>query len=171
MGDMIDRAKAKRAMETLHRTRSGYSGMGCNGYLTLTDATAQIIDAIPAVRVGVKPLEWRDSYGVLRAETPFGEYKVTGRILRLPSHAEQVHGTIEAAKAAAQADYGARIRSALTAQPSPKQLAAQPDDVAALVEAAKDALTVLEEYNMGSASPVICELIAALARVKGDTHE
>lgn len=50
MSDMIDRAKAKRAMETLHRTRSGYSGMGCNGYLTLTDATAQIIDAIPAAQ-------------------------------------------------------------------------------------------------------------------------
>lgn len=36
-------------------------------------------------------------------------------------------------------------------------------ELLALVEAAKDALTVLEEYNMGLSSPVICDLVVALA--------
>ena len=44
-------------------------------------------------------------------------------------------------------------------------------ELVALVGAAKDALTVLEEYNMGSESPVIFDLVAALAALKGDTHE
>ena len=72
-----------------------------------------------AVRVNPKPLEWRDSYGVLRAETPFGDYKITSNVLhRLGNPAPQsVHENKEAAQAAAQADYEARILAAL--EPAP----------------------------------------------------
>ena len=66
----------------------------------------------------VRELEWRDSYGVWRAETPFGDYMVTGKIVKMPltSRAEMVCEDTEAAKAAAQADYRARILSALATQ-------------------------------------------------------
>lgn len=43
-------------------------------------------------------------------------------------------------------------------------------ELLALVEAAKDALTVLEEYNMGLSSPVICDLVAALAAWESNLH-
>lgn len=63
----------------------------------------------------VKPLVWRDSYGVFRAETVFGDYKVLGRVLRLPSalQAEMVCESSEAAQAAANADNAARTLAAL----------------------------------------------------------
>lgn len=41
------------------------------------DAAAAVMDLC-----GPEPLVWRDSYGVLRAETPFGDYMVTGGIAR-----------------------------------------------------------------------------------------
>ena len=41
---------------------------------------------------------------------------------------------------------------------------ATPDPaVQALVEAARDALSVLEEYHLGASSPVMCDLVSALA--------
>lgn len=63
----------------------------------------------------VKPLEWVDSYGVWRAATPFGDYKVAGRILTLPlpMNPQQVHADEQAAKAAAEAHYVAQIMAAL----------------------------------------------------------
>jgi len=66
----------------------------------------------------VKPLVWRVSFGVFRAETPFGDYMVMGKRLQFPAplRTEQVRESEEAAKAAAQADYEARIRSALTTE-------------------------------------------------------
>lgn len=76
-------------------------------------------DLVTAAQVRIKPLVWGESYGVFRAETPLGDYKITGRILRLPTGAEQVHVDIEAAKAAAQADYEARIIAALDLTPAP----------------------------------------------------
>jgi hypothetical protein len=67
----------------------------------------------------VKPLEWRDSYGVLRAETPFGDYKITGKILRMPGtvSVEMVCENQEAGKDVAQADYEKRTLFAL--EPAP----------------------------------------------------
>ena len=60
----------------------------------------------------VKPLEWVDSYGVMRAETPFGDYKIVGKVLHLPgtTRAEIVGDDLFNA---AQADYARRILSAL----------------------------------------------------------
>lgn len=126
-----------------------------------------VIDAIPAVQVGVKPMEW--------LEIRHGQYfeaRVIGILYSVRLGTDGISRwqaghtgtwreapTIEAAKAAAQADYDARIRSALTVQPSP--------DVAALVEAADK---LLDAYSaiFGVGNPWGDELRAALARVKGN---
>lgn len=76
--------------------------------------------------VQVKPLEWRifcSNSGNSEAKSPMGEYiiqsETDGWVMYLPH--EQDDGTsfptIEAAKAAAQADFEKRIRSALVATP------------------------------------------------------
>lgn len=89
------------------------------------------VAAIPAVQVGVKPLEWDGG----SAASPWGAYAIMSRdcsqchvdyaqlyfngTLLLEKHG----GTDDEMKLAAQADYEARIRSALTAQPSPDEAA------------------------------------------------
>ena len=80
-------------------------------------------DLAPSPAPDVRELEWRDSYGVWRAETPFSDYMVTGKIVKMPltSRAEMVCEDTEAAKAAAQADYRARILSALATQEGPDE--------------------------------------------------
>ncbi len=79
-----------------------------------------------APSVAVKALEWNP----FRADTPFGNYHIDDQTDRSPEELNgrppfllsgsrldlTRHSTLEAAKAAAQADYEARIRSALTAQ-------------------------------------------------------
>ena len=87
-------------------------------YYSTQDLTACKVGAVK-----VKPLEWRDSYGVLRAETPFGDYKIAGKVLHhLGNPAPQsFHDSIEAAQAAAQADYERRILSALEPAPDARQ--------------------------------------------------
>lgn len=146
---------------------------------------------IPAVQVAVKPLEWEDRDGVsyLQANCVFGQYQVSWLSefecwqLYTPKSDSAWrdcftrHSHKEAAKAAAQADYDARIRSALTAQPSP--------GVAELVALLAEARTDLSAYvdaacpkHQRSFFPVVQEkwerdmelcwqIDAALARGKG----
>lgn len=83
--------------------------------------------------VKVKPLEFVDLSNVAIAHTPFGTYKCGFNIAGTTNHlyhmiiaggelAKSFHETLEAAKAAAQADYEARILSALSVeQPTPQQ--------------------------------------------------
>lgn len=87
--------------------------------------------------VKVKPLEWRNSYGVLRAKTLFGDYIITRHILKLLSGSEQVHDDTEAAKAAAQADYEGRVLAALEPASVTPAEAAKGPKVQALVKAAR----------------------------------
>ena len=136
------------------------------------------IAALPAVQVGVKPLEW--GVTAKREWTALGAAGYSSIVETLSPkgkfheviHAFGVlHDTLEAAKAAAQADYEARIRSALTVQPAP----AQTPDVAALIEA----LRRWESYgcpdcgsDCGSANPpvsccIMQETRAALAALEG----
>jgi hypothetical protein len=70
-----------------------------------------IVAALPGM---IQPLVWRDSYGVLRAETPWGDYKVCGRILSLPlpMNPQQVHLDEQSAKAAANAHHAAQVMTA-----------------------------------------------------------
>lgn len=86
--------------------------------------------AIPAAQVAVNPLEWQmldgdSGFEVLEVLTILGRYKVQQNIgqdyvlLVYPNGTIDRHPFIEAAKAAAQADYDARIRSALIVAASP----------------------------------------------------
>lgn len=111
--DLIRRVDARRILEE-------------EGFLERSLAN---LNDLPAMQVAVKPLEW--------VEIRHGQYfeaRVIGILysVRLGTDAiarwQAGHmgtwrdaPTIEAAKAAAQADYDARIRSALTAQPSPDE--------------------------------------------------
>lgn len=66
----------------------------------------------------VKPLEWRDSYSVVRADTEFGSYmtSASGKILTVgvaPMSPQIVCANLDDAKATAQADYTRRILSTL----------------------------------------------------------
>ena len=79
-------------------------------------------EGLAARGLGVKALEWQDTeipaYGVLHAKTTFGTYFIerdgTGRFLVQHDHAGVgSYSTLEAARAAAQADYAARILAAL----------------------------------------------------------
>jgi hypothetical protein len=81
----------------------------------IAEARTAELEARP---VKVKPLEWRDSYGVLRADTEFGSYLISasGKILTLgvaPMSPQMVCANLDDAKAAAQADYERRIKDAL----------------------------------------------------------
>jgi zona occludens toxin (predicted ATPase) len=76
------------------------------------------IAELEARPVRVKPLEWRDSYSVLRADTEFGSYmtSASGKILTLgvaPMSPQMVCANLDDAQAAAQADYERRIKDAL----------------------------------------------------------
>jgi hypothetical protein len=67
-----------------------------------------------------RPLEWSSNWGTVKAETPIGHYFIESRRdgsfdCRLEDVWEVWASSIEAAKAAAQADYERRIRSALEA--------------------------------------------------------
>lgn len=140
------------------------------------------IRALPAVQPTVKPLVWDDFAGrgakaqawnqanYLIQKWSDGRWEISASY---PGHSNcadgiaRFHPTIEAAKAAAQADYEARIRSALTAQPSP--------DVAALVSMTHS-LIAMVQHAIGPGRDVFIEpdtgrklsdARAALARVKG----
>lgn len=77
--------------------------------------------------VAVKGLEWItfcSASGNCDAKTPFGKYVIQseadGWCLFNEDDASSVHSTLDAAKAAAQADYEARIRSALISPVAPE---------------------------------------------------
>lgn len=84
----------------------------------LQDEVARLSDG--AQGVGVKPLEW-DEGGNGAWATPDGYYQIRfldGSFMLLrPFLANEIYRTLEAAKAAAQADYERRILSALTPTP------------------------------------------------------
>jgi hypothetical protein len=71
-----------------------------------------------AAGLAVRPLKWRDSYSVIRADTKFGSYltSASGKILTInvaPGSPQMMCANLADAKAAAQADYEARILAAL----------------------------------------------------------
>ena len=123
MSDLIDRDAAMKLRDTLADI------IGAAPMSSIHSALSEYrkaIRALPAVDVGVKPLEWFEvekyRYG--------GKYTSEGYTIRYVEgffildfagygKAAWRFPTIEAAKAAAQADYAARIRSALTVTPAP----------------------------------------------------
>ena len=135
----------------------------CDQY-PYVEGVEMAIRALPAAQVTVKPLKWvvrqdkydggREHYGT----GAFGHWYCVRRLKNgvwdIVHHVDgkAVHletcPTLEAAKAAAQADYEARIRSALTV--TPHDLA----KVQALVEALEYALRVAEHLCSDRFQPV-----------------
>jgi len=115
-------------------------------------------------RVTVKPLVWRDD-GTNGHDTDhaFGFYEVypdpRGDMLSRDGVDSGIFGTIEAAKAAAQADYEARILATIDVPPAPRDA-----QIAALVEAAQ---LYIDDRIKVDDTPTFCNLCAAVAAVKG----
>lgn len=94
-----------------------------------TPSNAQeYVAALPAAHMGVKPLEWTSAALAWAANTSIGGYKLydgggNWADDRFTLHFAGLHlksyPRLEAAKAAAQADYESRILAALTPQPAP----------------------------------------------------
>ena len=78
----------------------------------VSQAILAAIQSDPIAYVKVKPLEWHSSYGVLRAETPYGDYMVARGMLTFPNpmRPQQIHKDEESAQAAATADYHKRLK-------------------------------------------------------------
>lgn len=149
------------------------------GTIIRNDEAARIegfLATLPAAQVTVKPLEWRDD-GTNGHETDhaFGFYEVypspEGDMLSRDGVDSGVFPTIEAAKAAAQADYDARIRSALTVMPhDPAKVQALVEALEALIQLAHDCEKELTEdlHHMdfcGESEP-LTKARAALAAMK-----
>lgn len=121
----------------------------------LPDALAA--PSIEPVGVKVKPLEWKrngrevnslwaecdpiNRYYTIEPTSNVFEVETTLHLSEFGSDKLGLHPTLEAAKAAAQADYEARIIGALTAIPTPSP----EEDLAAAVEA--ELVAVLEELD------------------------
>jgi hypothetical protein len=118
--------------------------------INVPEQRALVVSALRAASVkagevvAVKPLEWEkitwERYPKFKAVTPTGDYWVweLAGIGYWSQHSligREVHGTIDDAKAAAQSDYEARIRSALVVEP-----AAPTASVGAMREALEQAL-------------------------------
>lgn len=108
--------------------------------------------------VNVKPLVWIDLIGRVKCEsfTHMGRYAIAqdGEWIALWVGAARIAGalpSIEAAKAAAQADYEARIMAALDVQPITVHDAAKVPEIAALIDALRSTLNFVEntENEMG----------------------
>lgn len=125
------------------------------------------INAIPAVQPTVKPLVWESHPMGWIAGAMFGpayiiDVRIKGRVMFIKGmNPPPQFDDLEAAKAAAQADYDARILSALDMQPTVSP------DVAALVKAAEAQIQYMDMcHDNGDLER---NLRAALARVKGET--
>ena len=155
--------------------------------VTVNEYLRAKIAALPAVQTGVRKLEWigseADGHDVIARPDPYHTYTVrrlaTDRFdvilnhetgsLWFKMHRGEVWPDYAAAKVAAQADYEARIRSALTVQPAP----VAPDVaglVAALVEAREEAHSIAHsefdwvwsEADFATLTPLADAILAAL---------
>lgn len=157
MNDMISRADAAAICDKHSYSNNPYVSM------RMMDA-AREIRALPAVEVGIKPLEWFE--GDEPDEWRSGPYDVWCELGKHQVYHWSIvmgepHETAEAAKAAAQADYDARIRSALTATPSA--------DVAGLRNICRsmpDIPGLHETYQPRNIAAALDGYICALARMK-----
>lgn len=132
-----------------------------------TPGACSCIDPLPQAGepVAVKPLEWRDgpSYSaMLVADCIFGEYWVWGG--NAPDNAcwsrgslpgKLIDGGVDAAKAAAQADYEQRVRSCLVSAP-PTAPADDTPKCFACAQPFKLGEMVIEDINEGTVHAACC---------------
>ena len=90
---------------------NGCGAKGCGNH-PVGEIPNPVFEADPLEYVKVKPLVWHASYGVLRAETPYGDYMVARGMLTFPNpmRPQQIHKDEESAQAAATADYHKRLK-------------------------------------------------------------
>jgi hypothetical protein len=150
-----------------------------SGYNLAAEDCKRNIAALPAVTVNVNALVWekdslKGSYPTrFRANMPCksGDYSVAGSERAnlwqwfrngyfVDGHQTYEPMTLNAAKAAAQADYKARILAAIDTQTEPRDAA-----VARLVEAASEQLAYMD--MCGDKGDLERNLRAAIAAVKG----
>lgn len=144
--DALDKSEAKAALLMEERNAAFASSRAAS------DCQQQ--DLVTAAQVRIKPLVWEDFDGMGAKASAFynANYLITmwrGRgqfevALSYPGHqtgydGERFHDTLEAAKAAAQADYEARILAALDLTPAPA--------VESVVMTAQDAARALTEVG------------------------
>ena len=174
LGDTVTKMQARIASIPAVDADPVCTDCGGSGITYQTERRCACQTSIPAVQPTVKPLVWRDD-GTNGHETDhaFGFYEVypspEGDMLSRDGVDSGVFPTLEAAKAAAQADYEARILSVLDIQPTVSpELLATTNDVAALVKAAEK---VRDSYWYSSDGIItgMHDLETAIARVKGET--
>lgn len=109
-----------------------------NEYHWLRELTA----ALPFITgVTVKKLEWKqEDTSYWRASTSCGSYGVNKMDEGYFEMDGDIYADLEAAKAAAQADYAARILSAIEFVPSPREQALEEGDLRELLERLDDGL-------------------------------
>ena len=157
--DVIDRDAAYAAISSL------IPECEIIGQRTILSKALTAIRALPAVEVGVKPLEWVQCQSTL-PRVVFEAFSCLGRYVAWPNgnwkrfghYGYEQEGDLETAMAAAQADYAAHLRPALTVTPAPDA-----GKVEALIEA-------LEKINVGEGWAAKIAR-AALAAMKETDHE
>lgn len=118
-------------------------------------------------QVAVKPLEWRSEPPYHVARVFRGHYSIervdadTTRFVLRGTFIRNDYSTIAEAKAAAQADYETRIRSALAPSPA--------DGAVEALEAASHFIRDHYEPGIDSEYTLLQQVNAALATLKGDT--
>ena len=171
--DAIQACQVGPSDEWSKSTKSGYAQAA-------TDCARNILRIEPATptpdpnagAVKVKPLVWRET-GTDRFSAKGEDYKVvtdgTGWAFcpeDWPPFGGYPYETLDEAKAAAQADYAARILSAIETTPDPR------DEVIARLMEASDALRTKHEYMMRGRAwsmthmQIVCQFDAALAAAK-----
>ena len=134
MADLLDKTAVIAALRGLED--------GCGMVCLLTEDVVRAVEALPAVQVVAGQLGWTplqngafaDAFGLA------GFYRIVGipgfwelhRPRGVAMHVDDGFDTQAAAKAAAQADYDARIRSALVVHPAPRpqRVAMTPEQLA-----------------------------------------
>lgn len=184
LGDTVTKLQARIASVPAVDADPVCTDCGGSGITYQTERRCACQTYIPAVQPTVKPLVWVDfpdrgakarawnEANYMIQKWSDGRWEITASY---PGYAtfvdgvDRFHPTLEAAKAAAQADYEARILSALGMQPTVSpELLATTNGVAALVEAAEK---VRDSYWHSSDGVItgMYDLETALARVKGET--
>lgn len=129
---------------------------------------ADRIEALMAVTVGVKPLVWKETYekvpkSAWASHTGFGRWFIVIEFLGMNHAVYRLHEvdypTLDAAKAAAQADYEQRILAAL-------EPVAAPDPAAIREAALEEAAKVAERYTdcCQSCAGVGTQILALIAK-------
>ncbi|WP_312418293.1 hypothetical protein [Shinella sp.] len=117
--------RAKTAWNSIADEFNQWDALGLDEQETYVALTAALSEQ---QAVGVKALEWSTNWGIVKAETPIGHYYIEARRdggfdLRLEYVWSVWASGSKMAKAAAQADYEQRIRSALVDVPAVEPVA------------------------------------------------